>query len=353
MKRIIILFFLVWGTVSVQAQEAVKPYRVTEYIQWYPAIKQAEMRDKWLEDYEYGEWQFTGMVTAKDRTVVTPQADVNYGYSWFNISNEPVVITMPDYDKYYSLSIFDMNHYMEVRVKPDKPVVVRLPHQKSPIKDAHEVVLQTYQGLAFTRQVIVNNAEEVMGLAKKITITGGNGDYPFIIPDFTKEEAAAGLAEIKTAAASLEGGTKLFGSVYEGVGNLDRALGVFYGQLGTQARYANYQLYATDANGQPLSGNKSYEITIPSSGMIKNENGYWSITVYNAADKYLIPNQKEVYNASSYSSSTNADGSVTVRINPEGNGANAIPTESQNWYCVLRVYEPTDNIQFPDMTTLK
>jgi len=49
-------------------------------------------------------WQFTGMVTADDRTVITPQADVNYGYSWFNISNQPVVVTMPKYDKYYSLS---------------------------------------------------------------------------------------------------------------------------------------------------------------------------------------------------------------------------------------------------------
>lgn len=51
-----------------------------------------------------GEWQFTGNITAKDKTIVSPQVGSNYGYSWFNISNEPVVI--------------------------------RLPHQKSPIENA-------------------------------------------------------------------------------------------------------------------------------------------------------------------------------------------------------------------------
>ena len=346
-----IIFLIVFSVVlQVDAQNNnVKSYRLTEYIKWYPAIKQAEMRDEWLKKHDYGDWQFTGMVKASGRTVVTPQADVNYGYSWFNISNEPIVITMPKYDKYYSLSIFDMNHQMEVVVTPEKPVVVRLPHQKSPVKDAYEIVLQTYQGLAFTRQVIVNNEKEVLSLANKITIEGRQGDYPFIIPEFTKEEEAAGMKEIEKAAENLEGGSKLFGSVYEGVGDLDRALGVFYGQLGTQARYANYKLYATDSEGQPLTGDKSYEITIPASGMIKNKKGYWSLTVYNADDKYLIPNENNIYNASYYASKSNADGSVTVRINPDGSGDNAVPTSGKNWYAVLRVYEPVSNIQFPDL----
>jgi hypothetical protein len=162
-------------------------------IHWYPAIEQIKMRDEWLKNHKEGEWQFTGMVTAKDRTVITPQADVNYGYSWFNISKEPIVVTMPEYDKYYSLSVFDMNHFVEVYVNHKKPVVIRLPHQKSPIKDAHEIVLHTYQGLAFTRQVIVNNEEEVMNLAQKVTITGGKGDFPFTVPEFTEKEAQAGL----------------------------------------------------------------------------------------------------------------------------------------------------------------
>ena len=54
---------------------------LAEYIKWFPAIKQVEMRDAWLKEYKMGEWQFTGSVTAKDKTVVTPQAGTNYGYT--------------------------------------------------------------------------------------------------------------------------------------------------------------------------------------------------------------------------------------------------------------------------------
>jgi len=194
----VVLVILVSTTSFSQKNDtkSVSDTEIVDYIKWYPAIKQVEMRDAWLKENKTGEWQFTGSITADDKTVVTPQAGANYGYSWFNISNKPVVITMPKYDKYYSISIFDMDHYMEVIVTPEKPVVVRLPHQKSPIKDAYEIVLQTYQGLAFTRQVMVDNEKEVMKLAKKITLTGGGGDFPFILPEYSKQVIDAGNKKI-------------------------------------------------------------------------------------------------------------------------------------------------------------
>ena len=326
--------------------------RINEFVHWYPAIEQAKMRDEWLKKHSPGQWQFTGKVNSDDRTVVTPQADVNYGYTWFNISNEPLVISMPKYDKYYSLSVFDMNHFMEVYVKPEKPVVIRLPHQKSPLIDANEIVLKTYQGVALTRQVIVNNEEEVMELAKEIKLSGGGGQYPFVIPEFTEEEVKAGLKEIKAYMPRIKDGSKLFGSTYEGIGDLDRASGVMIGQLGTQARYANYRLYNKDANNKAIEGTAEYEITVPKEGMIKNKDGYWSLTVYNSEDKYLIPNSKGIYHVSSYDAKTNQDGTVTIRINPNGDGDNAIPTTSKDWYCVLRAYEPIENIQFPELKRL-
>ena len=150
---------------------------------------------------------------------------------------------MPAYDKYYSLSVFDMNHFMEVFVMPEKPVVVRLASQKSPVEDAHEIVLQTYQGLVFTRQVVVDNEAEVLQLAKDITISGGGGNKPFIVPSFTEAEAAAGDKIIQEYALKVPNARKLFGSTNEGVGDLDRAAGVFLGQLGTQAWTVDYAQY--------------------------------------------------------------------------------------------------------------
>jgi len=325
-------------------------YTVQDYIHWYPAIKQAEMRDEWLEKHEFGQWQFTGQVTAAERTVVTPQADTNYGYSWFNISNQPVVITMPAYDKFHSLSVFDMHHFMEVVVAPEKPVVVRLPHQHSPFDDAYEIVLQTYQGLAFTRQVIVDNADEVMDLASRFEITGGGGDAPFIIPDFPPEIAEAGFAIIKEYGENfVPDGTKIFGSPYEGVGDLDRAGGVFVGQLGTQARYVNYAQYVRDDRGDALSGERSYELTVPASGLLRSDKGYWSLTIYNVADRYLIPNEKGVYSINSYQAVFNDDGSATLSVNPDGDGANGIPTAGLDFYGVFRAYEPEPDLVFPEV----
>ena len=58
-----------------QTDQKVEDYRISEYLHWYPTIKQVEMLDMWLENYKPGEWQISGIVTAEDRTVVTVQAD--------------------------------------------------------------------------------------------------------------------------------------------------------------------------------------------------------------------------------------------------------------------------------------
>jgi len=357
MKKTILILGMLMFTIqsNIMAQEkkvanGVSPSRITEYIHWYPAIEQVKMRDEWLKNNKYGEWQFTGDITANERTVITPQAGVNYGYSWFNISNKPIVISMPKYDKYYSLSVFDMNHFMEVYVSPDKPVVIRLPHQKSPIEDAYEIVLHTYQGIAFTRQVIVDNVEEVMNLAKQITISGGGGNFPFTVPDFSEEEEKAGMEAIKNYSFKLHNGRKVFGSFYEGVGDMDRCAGVFLGQLGTQSRYVDYAQDLVDQNGDKLNGTDSYKLTVPKESLMRNENGYWTYTIYSMEDRYLIPNKQNKYFISSYTAKQNTDGSYTININPNGKGENAIPTAGKSFYGIFRVYEPVNGLVFPKIS---
>jgi hypothetical protein len=337
------------SNVKTNIEQEPSSVRVSEFIHWYPAIEQTKMKDAWLADNQQGTWTFTGMVTSNDRTVITPQADVNYGYSWFNISNKPVVVTMPEYDKYYSLSVFDMNHFMEVKVMPNKPVVIRLPGQKSPIPGAFEIVLNTYQGLAFTRQVIADNEDEVMQLAKDITISGGGGDFPFTVPNFTEAETAKGLEMIKSYGLKQKDGLKLFGSQFEGVGDMDRTAGVFLGQLGIQARYVQYTQYLKDQNGEAITGTGDYEINVPADGLIRDEYGYWSLTIYSMEDRYLIPNKKNRYSFSSYEAKPNSDGTYTLRINTNGDGENAIPSAGVNFYGVFRVYNPVKDLSFPEI----
>ncbi|WP_169662096.1 DUF1214 domain-containing protein [Flammeovirga yaeyamensis] len=348
----LVIISIIFGN-AVKAQDNVPAHRVQEYIHWYPAIKQIEMRDTWAENHKPGEWQITGMVTAKDKTVITPQADVNYAYSWFNISEEPVVINMPEYHLYYSVSIFDMNHFSQVVIAPKKAVVIRLPHQKSPIEDAHEIVLATNQGLAFARQVVVNNEAEVIELSKNITIDGKQGDKPFIVPEFTDEVKDAGDKIIQEYAMKVQNARKLFGSTYDGVGDLDRAAGVFLGQLGTEAYVVDYAQYVKDQNGEILNGQDSYEIVVPMTSLMKNDTGYWSLTLYNMEDRYLIENPQNKYVVSSYNAVADEDGIIRLRINPTGEGVNGIPTNGNTFYGVFRVYEPEMGVEFPEINKVE
>jgi hypothetical protein len=324
-------------------------FRLTEFVHWYPAIEQERMMRAWLDAGNGpGTWSQSGCVTAADRTVITPNPDVNYGYCWFNISNGPMVIELPAYHRYSSLSVFDMMHFVPaVLVGPERPVVIRLPHQVSPVAGAHEVVLQTVTGLAFLRMVIPEPSDEaeVLALAAQIRTSGGDGSTTFIIPDFSDAEGAAGAALIRSYALQQTDASKVFGTREQGVGDLDRAAGVFAGQLGIPATYVQYAQYV-QVDGERLGGDGSYTITVDPAGLCR-ERGYWSVTVYDMEDRYLIPNPVGRYGVSSYSVVPNDDGTCTVRINPDGSGENAIPTMRRPVYAILRVYEPAGTVAFP------
>ncbi len=171
--------------------------------------------------------------------------------------------------------------------------------------------------------------------------------FPFVVPSFSKAVKDAGLKKIDTYVNQGNDAAKYFTSPYEGGGDLDRAAGALAGQLGTQARYAQYGPLVFDQNKERLSGKESYEIVVPKEGLIRNDNGYWTVTIYSFADRYLIPNKKEIYHISSYNAKANPDGTYTIRINNEGIGENAIPSNGVDFYGIFRVYEPVKNVKFP------
>ncbi|UCF38873.1 MAG: DUF1214 domain-containing protein [Acidobacteriota bacterium] len=331
-------------------------FRLTDYIHWYSAIEQQAMMDEWLKNHQLGTWSHSGRVGADDRTVITPQADVNYGYNWFNISNGPMVIELPEYERYSSLSIFDMHHFVEdVIVNPNKPIVIRLANQKSPRDEAHDVVLSTNSGLAFLRMVIpaAEDEADVMRLTREIKTTGGDGTEPFIIPSFTDKERSVALEIIKDYGFKQKTGNNMFGKTSQGVGDLDRAAGVYLGQLGIPAEFVQYTQYVRTADGEALGGDGHYEIRIDPKGLIRDKSGYWSITLYNMEDRYLISNPQGRYSITSYTAAANSDGTYTVRTNPDGKGENAIPTMKKPVYAVMRVYQPMGTIDFPPISVAR
>lgn len=295
------------------------------------------MMNAWLENNEKGTFQFTGLVDPMDATVVTPQATVDYGYSWFSISDGPAIITTPEYNKFFSVSIFDMLHNIPLVVtNPDKAILIKRPDQATPPGDFTVVELETDQGLVLTRMVVVDNKDEVSALGKSIRMEGGKGDMERNVQRFSKDTEQKAHLVIDAIIAGLNP-DDAFGQVSGDVSFLDLAAGVKLGQLGTPPDTVRYGAILTDDSGAPLNGSDRYILTVPA-GLVM-EGGYYSVTLYGSDNKLLIPNDKKRYDRTTFSSEPNEDGTYTLTLSPDGEGKNGIPT-GKDFYGILRAYVP-------------
>ena len=313
---------------------------VEEYLREYPNMKQVEMMETWLKENKKGTFKFTGLVDPTDTTVVTPQATVDYGYNWFSVSDGPAIVRTPKYDKFFSVSIFDMKHNIPaVIVNPGKPILIKRPDQKSPEGDFHIVDLETDQGLVLTRTVVVDNLDDVIKLREKIVMEGGKGDMTRNVQRFSRatEKNAHAVMDVVISYLNPD---KLFGKVSGDVSFLNLAAGVKLGQLGTPPDSVRYAIMLTDDDGQPLKGDATYRVTVP--GGLTEKSGYFSVTLYGTDNKLLIPNKKKVYDRTTSSAEPNKDGTYTLTLSPSGDGKNGLPT-GKDFYAILRAYVPSPN----------
>ena len=311
---------------------------VEDYIAQYPNQQQTKMMNAWLQKHQKGTFSFTGLVDPTETTVVTPQATVDYGYNWFSVSNGAAIIETPQYDKFFSVSIFDMNHNIPaVIVNPQRPIAVVRAGEAKPQGEFTVVELETDQGLVFTRMVVVDNMAEVRKLSSAITMSGGDGDMQRYVEQFSPEVEKQALETIVSALPGLDPDSA-FGKKSGDVEPLVLAGAVMMGQLGTPTDTVRYNMMLTDSSDQPFNGEDSYVLTVPAN--IVHRDGYYSVTIYGVDNKALIANEQGRYDRTTYSSSPNPDGTYTISLNPDGNGVNAIPTAGKDFYVVLRAYVP-------------
>lgn len=332
-----LLALVALGLAILGSPEAKALDTIESYIREYPNQEQVRMMSRWLEKNEPGTFTFSGLVDPTDDTVITPQATVNYGYNWFSLSEGPAILRTPQYERFFSVAIFDMEHNVPaVIVHPSKPILLIRPGQAAPEGDFELVKLETDQGLAFTRMVVVNNLDEVMSLSKQIVMEGGKGSMHRDVQRFSPgiEKQALRIIEAAVPGTSPD---VVFGKVSGDVGEISKAVGVFTGQLGTPTDTVRYRMMFEDSAGQPLKGDATYEVTVPA-GIIKKE-GYMSVTAYGVDNKLLIPNDKKIYDRTSYTADQNSDGTYTITLSPDGSGKNGIPT-GKDFYLTLRAYVP-------------
>jgi hypothetical protein len=130
---------------------------------------------------------------------------------------------------------------------------------------------------------------------------------------------------------------------------------------GNGEREAMYPIRYTDAEGKTLSGANKYVVKLDKAPPV---NAFWSLTMYNADDKMLVENPIQRYKVGTDTAGlkTGADGSITIAVQSEAPdqaaNANWLPAPKGDFYVILRLYQPSDEIlngsyQLPQMTQVK
>jgi hypothetical protein len=149
-------------------------------------------------------------------------------------------------------------------------------------------------------------------------------------------------------------GTKTNGWVYPtdigtyGYDYLTRAA-VAEGGLGAnvpaEAIYAKAQ---ADDNDKPLSGTGKYVMHF-ARGNLPPVDAFWSLTMYNATTYMLVANPEGRYAIGDRTPGLqyNPDGSLDIYIqhdSPAGKEPNWLPSPADNFYLILRMYQPGQEI---------
>ncbi len=130
-----------------------------------------------------------------------------------------------------------------------------------------------------------------------------------------------------------------------------RALVAVFGLTSNTTREAIYYTSVSDGAGKPLSGASRYALTFKDKTPCIEavSPGFWSITAYDSATGYTIPNPIGRYALGTDSELTrNADGSFTIYVQRDDPGqerrANWLPTSSGPFYLIIRVYAPMPDV---------
>jgi len=119
----------------------------------------------------------------------------------------------------------------------------------------------------------------------------------------------------------------------------------FLGAQGEQE--AMYPQRFTDSEGRALSGDNRYLIKLPSAPPV---DAFWSLTLYDAGDRMLVPNALNRYKIGSDTPGLKvaADGSITIPVQaarPEGDyAANWLPAPPGGFFVILRMYQPRPQV---------
>ena len=220
-----------------------------------------------------------------------------------------------------------------------------------------------------------DSEKDLLARFAKIGISPG---APFKVNQLTAEQRKAledGISDARAEFAAFKkdkldthqvASADLFGSRDRLKNNyLYRYAGANIGIFRNSADEAASLSYLIDSEGKPANGARhSYTVHF-AKGQLPPADAFWSLTMYDAKTKLLVPNHKKRYQINSRmlpNLKLDADGGLTLALQhhepPKEEQSNWLPAPPGPFYAVLRIYLPKPEVgngewKLPPLTPLK
>ncbi len=239
-----------------------------------------------------------------------------------------------------------------------------------PFVKGDENGIAAFKYVNFTLPFTIPNAMDKPAL-DSMALLGIAAGMPWDTTKFTpatKAAIKAGIADAKKRLAAYQLKAKS-GNLFNTrevikTDYMARTFGVVEGIFGNYASQATYFAWHKDTDGNQINtAGASYKVTFKKGETPPNKY-FWSITMYNMPNRFLVANPINRYSIGSRSPQlkTNADGSIDIYISKTSPGkaleSNWLPAPDGEPFIILRVYGPGPAVldgsyQLPPMVKIK
>lgn len=287
--------------------------------------------DKMMSSYAtnggFGKFFHIRAVTPIDaQNVIRMNRDTRYSMGIFDLTNNPLTITLPDAGKrFMSMQVINQDEYTK-----------SVEYDPGDYKFTSESVGTRY--LCIIIRTLVNGDDEkdnkiVTDLQNNIKVKQtSSGKYE--IPNWDKESQDKLRDAINVLASTLTDTRKCFGDVDE-VDEIAHLLGAAYGWGGNPAYAAMYLNAVPEKN----DGQTPYVLTVKDNVPV---DGFWSISVYNEKG-YFEQNKYNAYTVSNVTGKKDKDGSIIIHFGGDPGQSNFVPI-TKGWNYIVRLYRPHKEI---------
>jgi hypothetical protein len=292
--------------------------------------------------------------SASDHTVVRMNIDTLYSWAWLDLSEEPIVLSVPDTSgRYYMMPMLDAwtNVFSSpgTRTTGDKAgnFAVTGPGWKGTLPEGVKEI-KSPTSIAW---IIGRTQTNGPKLATIGIVPGQDFDPSKLEPAVAKElEQSVQLAVEQLQAAGKKWGKPVNGwnvpPMNVGAFGTDygfRAVVTFIGLGANLPADAIYPFAFVDGDGKPFSGANRYVVHFDK-GQTPPANAFWSLTMYDAQG-FPVENPINRYTISSWMPLIyNPDGSLDVYVQKDSPGkdkeSNWLPASGGEFDITMRVYHP-------------